>query len=117
MKEEIRDSWPQQVKDFRDRTFRSESQLEEYFVEQVRKVGGLAIKFNSSGANGLPDRIIFYNGAAWLVELKTPKGTTQPNQKVMHTKLLRYGFEVRIVRDKSQVHNFIEDMINYSIEI
>jgi SNF2 family DNA or RNA helicase len=94
--------------------FRSEAALENCLCREVKKHGGWPVKFNSMGTNGLPDQIIFYKGLTWLVELKTPKGTIQPIQKVIHKKFNGHGFTVRIIRTKEQMQwNSFQDMENH----
>jgi hypothetical protein len=99
------------MRDFLDRNIKYESQLERYFARKVEEAGGWSVKFNSIGTNGLPDRIVFYMGMVWLVELKTPKGRLSPIQEVIHKKFKRHRFNVRVVRDKEQVTAFINEMI------
>lgn len=102
----------EEIKNRIKQEFKLESQLEECFRTEVKKAGGWAIKFNSVGTNGLPDRIVFYKGFTWLVELKTSRGAVQPNQKAIHKRFAAYGFKVRIVRDREAILNFIQDMLN-----
>lgn len=94
---------------------KNEAQLENYFCKKVKQAGGWPIKFNSMGTNGLPDQIIFYKGFTWLVELKTPKGVLMPRQKAIHEMFRLHNFKVRVIRNRQQVLDFIDQMI--SIEL
>lgn len=52
-----------------------ETQIENHFNWRVSLCGGKSYKFRSPSNRGVADRIAFLpNGAAWLVELKRPKG-------------------------------------------
>ena len=105
----------QKVHDFIDKKIKTESHLEEFFTREVKKAGGWAVKFNPLGTRGLPDRIVFYHSFTWLVELKTEKGVVQPVQKNVHELFATHGFKVRIVRNKKQVADFIQDMLNMEL--
>lgn len=115
MDEQHLEGYRKRISEQRDRVFMSEAHLEEHFTRKVKEAGGLALKFTSLSRTGLPDRIVFYKGLTWLVELKTPKGTVQSNQKVCHNLFKVYGFDVRIVRNKQQVAAFIEQMKNLEL--
>lgn len=101
-----------ELRDFLDRICKSEAQLENYFARKVEEAGGWAVKFNSVGTNGLPDRIVFFSGFTWLVELKWKRGVVQPHQVICHKRFKKYGFKVRIVRTKEEVRQFVDDMQN-----
>jgi hypothetical protein len=89
---------------------KDERTLEGYFCAKVRKAGGLAVKGDCRSVAGFPDRIVFYMGQAWLVELKTLKGVVSPLQLVIHKRLLALGFKVRIIRTRYEVNRFVENM-------
>jgi hypothetical protein len=89
----------------------TEGAVENYLKNEVEKAGGWAVKFNPTGHTGLPDRIIFYKGLTWLVEAKSPRGHTREHQKAKHAEFAKYGFRVRIVKNKTQVDEFINDML------
>lgn len=100
------------VKAFSDRKVKTEAHLENIFCRKVEESGGWALKFTPAGVTGLPDRVVFYRGFTWLVELKTERGVVQPRQKVCHARFAKLGFKVRIVRNQQDVDTFIEDMLN-----
>jgi hypothetical protein len=104
------------MQEFKDRSFKCESHLENYFARKVKEAGGMAIKFNPTTNAGLPDRIVFYKGRTWLVELKMPKGRVSPVQQVMHNRFKLHGFPVTIVRTKEDVAKFINTMTQRIIE-
>ena len=50
-----------------------EKQLEYLFLTEVRRVGGMALKFVSPGFAGVPDRLVLIpDGKVGFVEVKTP---------------------------------------------
>lgn len=58
-----------------------ESENEKYLVDQVRGMGGLALKFVSPGHTGVPDRIIILpGGVVGFLELKAPGARPRKEQ-------------------------------------
>ena len=56
-----------------------ESVVEKKFAAEVKKRGGLAVKFVSPGFNGVPDRLVLFPGGRLaFVELKAPGKTMRP---------------------------------------
>lgn len=52
-----------------------ESEIENYLVWTVERLGGVTFKFKSPTQRGVADRIACLpNGETWFVELKRPKG-------------------------------------------
>ena len=50
-----------------------ESTIERKLVTEVKKRGGLAVKFVSPGLDGVPDRLVLFPGGVLaFVELKAP---------------------------------------------
>ena len=72
-----------------------EREIEKYFVQQVKKNGGLAPKFVSPGWDGVPDRLVLLpDGRMAFVELKAPGKKLRPLQvkhDCPHPALLPYG--------------------------
>ena len=59
-----------------------ESVVEKKFAAEVKKRGGLAVKFVSPGFNGVPDRLVLFPGGRMaFVELKAPGETMRPCAK------------------------------------
>lgn len=59
----------------------NEKLLEKKLREDVKKLGGLALKFSSSTYTGMPDRIVLMPGHVYFVELKSTGKTQTPVQK------------------------------------
>lgn len=88
----------------------SEKQIETYLRDQLKKIGGIAMKFVSPGHAGVPDRIVIFNSQVIFVELKAPGKEPSPLQKATHTMLRSKGVRVEIIDSKEQIKNFIHDI-------
>ena len=56
-----------------------ENVIEKALVDEVRKRGGMAFKFNSMGCNGVPDRFVLLPGSRIaFVEVKAPGEVMRP---------------------------------------
>ena len=65
-----------------------EKVIEQYFVAEVKKLGGIALKLNSTSMKGLPDRLILLpNGILFFAELKATGKKARPLQKFILKKL------------------------------
>jgi hypothetical protein len=73
-----------------------ESEVERYFVSQVKARGGWPMKLSIPGVRGLPDRICFMpKGRLLLCELKRPRGgRLHALQGYVHKKFAGLGFKV-----------------------
>ena len=71
-----------------------EEDIENYLVQQVEKMGGVAIKFNPHNNRGLPDRICFFPGGfLLLVEVKRPGLRPRKNQEKKLRAFRMLGFQ------------------------
>ena len=88
-----------------------EKTTEQKFVMEVKRVGGLALKFISPGFNGVPDRIALLPGGKMaFVEVKAPGEKPRPLQLARHRLLRRLGFKVYVLDDESQVGGMIDEI-------
>lgn len=72
-----------------------EKAVEQYLRQQVKKVGGLALKLVCPGWTGVPDRLILMpGGRAYFAETKDLGKKPRPRQKYVHRVLQRLGFTV-----------------------
>ena len=65
-----------------------EKVIEHKLLTEVKKIGGLALKFVSPGYDGVPDRIVLLpGGKIGFVEVKAPgrKASTTPTGKAQAT--------------------------------
>lgn len=85
-----------------------EKDIEKYLTAQVKKMGGLCLKFISPGNAGVPDRIILLPwGNIWFVEVKKPGGRIAPLQKWWQRKLQGLGFPAVIIKSQTEAEVFI----------
>lgn len=88
-----------------------EKTLEHKFVTEVKRVGGLALKFVSPGFDGMPDRLVLLpGGRLGFVEVKAPGKRPRPLQLARHRLLRRLGFKVYVLDDERQIGGIIRDI-------
>jgi hypothetical protein len=58
---------------------------------------------------GVPDRLVFLNNQARLVELKTADGKLSPRQVLVFDQLGEAGFPVHILRSYEDIEEFIRE--------
>jgi len=81
-----------------------EKHIEQKLVTEVKKMGGLALKFVSPGFGGVPDRLILLpKGKLAFIELKAPGKTLRPLQDKRKRQLESLGFLVFCVDDIKQI--------------
>ncbi len=75
-----------------------EKDIEQTLVGQVRKAGGLCLKFVSPGWSGAPDRVcVFPGGRVAFVEVKKPGEQPRPLQVKRITQLAELGCRTYVV--------------------
>lgn len=85
-----------------------ESKIENKLKLEVKKHGGLALKFISPNIAGVPDRIVLMkNGKAVFVELKAPGKKMRPLQIKRKKQLEALGFKVYLIDSFKKVEEFI----------
>jgi hypothetical protein len=85
-----------------------EKDIEKYLAEQVKKQGGLCLKFTSPGTRGVPDRIVIYDGEVFFTELKKPGENLRKDQQKMREILNKQDFPVFVLSTKKQVDSFVK---------
>ena len=86
-----------------------ESEIEKAFVKAVAEAGGIAFKFTSQTANGVPDRIVLMlPGKCAFVELKAPGKMMRPLQRKRKQQLESLGFPVFCIDRIGQIKPAIE---------
>lgn len=86
-----------------------EKQIEQKLTEEVRKSGGLALKFISPGRNGMPDRLVLMpEGRMAFVELKAPGQKPRKLQLRWHARLRTLGFPVYVLDDPEEIPALVE---------
>ena len=88
-----------------------ESVIERKLVTEVKKRGGLAVKFVSPGLDGVPDRLILFPGGKMaFVELKAPGKTMRPIQEKRARQLTALGFRVYCVDNKEMIGGVLDEI-------
>jgi hypothetical protein len=88
-----------------------ERRVESQLGKEIKALGGWSIKILPSVA-GLPDRLVLLNGQAHFVETKSPTGTVEPHQTVIHGRLERLGFPVTVLATPEQVTEWTQTLAN-----
>ena len=81
-----------------------ESEIEQYFVWTVQRMGGTAYKFKSPNHRGVADRIACLpDGSTWFVELKAPGGRPSPLQKLFAARMKELRQNYTILWSKTEI--------------
>lgn len=90
-----------------------EKTIEHDLVMEVKRVGGLALKFVSPGFDGVPDRLVLLQGGKMgFVEVKAPGKHPCPLQEARHRLLRCLGFKVYVLDGIEQIGGIIDDIKN-----
>lgn len=85
-----------------------EKDIEEYLRKQVKKIKGIAYKFESPGNIGVPDRLVLLpGGRVYFIELKAPRKKPRPNQVYQQRKIAELGNKVLVIDSFLGVDLFI----------
>ena len=85
-----------------------ENRLEKHFYDSVKAAGGWPTKLMPT-QKGVPDRMVLYNGAVYLIELKTDAGEPSEIQKWWHRNAAKFGIRVPVLYDKADIDRWIEE--------
>lgn len=88
-----------------------ERRVESQLGREIKALGGWSIKILPSVA-GLPDRLVLLpGGRVYFVETKSPTGTVEPHQTVIHRRLETLGFPVTVLSTPDQVTEWVSKLI------
>ena len=88
-----------------------EKQIENKLSSEVKKAGGIALKFVSPGFNGMPDRLVLLpDGHIAFAEIKAPGKKPRPLQLSRHRLLRRLGFRVYVIDDSEQIGGMLDEV-------
>ena len=88
-----------------------EKEVEQTLVRSVRKAGGLCMKFNCPGMDGVPDRLVLLPfGKFAFVELKAPGQKPRQLQIARHRLLRKLGFKVYVLDDIDKIGEIIDEI-------
>lgn len=89
----------------------NEKSIENKLVEEVKKVDGMAPKFNSMGLVGVPDRIVLLPGGKMaFVELKANGKKMRAIQIRRKRQLESLGFKVYLIDRIDQIGGMISEI-------
>jgi hypothetical protein len=84
--------------------------IEDYFVAEVERCGGLAPKLVDQGRRGFPDRTVIWPRRVHFVELKKPVGGIVASwQERYHDDLRERGASVFVIYSKADVDCYISN--------
>ena len=84
-----------------------EADLETFFNDKVRAVGGISLKLMPT-KSGAPDRLVLLPGnPIFLVELKTESGPLRPIQQLWHSRAADLGVVVPVLRGRGEVLSWL----------
>ena len=93
----------------------TEKQIEQKLVKRVKALGGLALKLNPLGMDGIPDLLILLpKGIAFFVETKAPGKKPRALQVNRMKQLERLGFACFVLDDDKQIDEVIKNGIRSS---
>lgn len=88
-----------------------ENRVEKYLDIRVTDLGGITRKWVSPGRDGVPDRIVIYNGRVIFVEVKTSDGDLSHPQAREHKRLVEAGACVDTVYGAVGVDAWIREVL------
>lgn len=93
-----------------------ERTIETRFVNEVKKHGGLALKWVSPGQSGVPDRIVLTpDGRTIFVELKAPGKQLRPLQVKWMQRLLGMNHKHYTIDSYEGIAQFIKDVFTSEV--
>ena len=88
-----------------------ESSIERNLVTEVKKRGGIAVKFVSPSLDGVPDRLVLFHGArAAFVELMAPGKSLRPLQQKRVKQIAALGFKVYIIDNNEMIGGVLDEI-------
>ncbi len=88
-----------------------EKDIEQRLIQAVKDRCGLAVKLTSPSLNGLPDRLLLFDGGRiGFVELKASGKKPRPLQVKRIKQLQALGFKVFVVDNVTQIGDIIDEI-------
>ena len=89
----------------------NEKKIEQKLRDEVKRRGGLALKFVSPGFVGVPDRIVLMpDGNVGFVEVKALGEVPRAIQVSVHKRLRRLGFKVFVLDNIESITRVIDEI-------
>lgn len=99
-------------------SFMGEASFQQWCMSYAQSHHVLAIKVAIVGRRGYPDlQLKARHTGVYLVELKHPNGSgrVRPYQKQMHTRLRRYGYDVRVISKPQEFADLIHEIMEVNL--
>jgi len=94
----------------------SEKYLEKKLREEVKKLGGLALKFQSQSYTGMPDRLIILDGMGVMwAEIKSTGKKQTPEQKARARMLESMGHLVFVIDNLESLEGLLSKIKEYIV--
>ena len=91
----------------------SEKAIERYLVDEVKKLGGVCLKYSNQNMAGFPDRLILLPGAVTIwIELKSKGKHTTALQDIRLRALNKLGYDTYICDNKEAIDKIIKTYSN-----
>lgn len=90
-----------------------EGKIEDYLLKRCKENGILCWKFASASQNGVPDRILIYDGQIIFVELKAPGEEPRPDQLAVHRMMSNHKATVLVSDDNVTSDGIISGLLNH----
>ena len=85
--------------------------IEVKLIKEVKLRGGLALKLNIPGFDGMPDRLVLFpHGKLAFIELKAPGKHPRPLQEKRKRQLEALGFRVFCIDDPGQIGGILDEI-------
>lgn len=89
----------------------NEKLLEKNLREEIKKLGGIALKFIPTYFIGAPDRLVLMpNGKVYWVELKSSNQKLREIQKTRRKQLQKLGFKVFKVDSQESLNSLLREV-------
>lgn len=88
----------------------AEGNVERYLREEIKRRGGICYKLPPSGINGVPDRVIIYNGRTLFIETKAPNGHLRKNQQLRINEIRNCGGFAEVCYTRKQINDLLHDL-------
>ena len=89
----------------------NEKLIEKKLREEVKKLGGVALKFESSYHTGMPDRIVLMpGGKTSFAEIKTTGKKPTLLQAIQISRLKGLGFKADVIDSQETLDQFLKDI-------
>lgn len=89
-----------------------EKEIEQKLVTEVRRCGGMALKFVSPSYSGMPDRLLLFpDGKMAFVEVKARGRKPRLLQEKQHKLLRKLGFRVFVLDAVEDISGMLDNIM------